>query len=149
MQALRYTPWIALRQSSGRDGYDLDYTQMLPPAILLHSFKKRHFVIFLTTDLTALLKVQIVLSTALFQLKSVETRRPVMVEALDSSAVPERWPNDATIYQLTKAFQDLNMAYPFGVNAKSAYQTFRIQEQSHSGANALERGRAGCGFRRN
>lgn len=138
---MRYMPWIEVEQSSGHSGVDLDYMKMLPHAVLIHSFKRGHFIIFFTTIASIILKVQVVLSPAFFQPAGIETRRPTEVEILDSFPVASNLTGDGdpTAYYLEKAIQDFKMDYPFGVNSKYAYQTFRVPARS-GGNNTSHRG---------
>ncbi|KAH7155733.1 hypothetical protein B0J13DRAFT_233193 [Dactylonectria estremocensis] len=133
-QALRYWPWMAMRtgQDLGPAGYNLDYTQMLSPAVLIKSLRRKHFLVFLVATASMILKVQIIISPALYQLHTTQSSTSVDVEVLDSFAVTEDL-NNATgtgPYYHARALQNFDMEFPFGVAKEGAYQTFRMQNQT-------------------
>lgn len=128
LQALRYMPWMVLHrgQHVETNEYSLDYTAMLPPTVLIQSFKRKHFLVFFTSIITILLKIQVILSPSIFQLVSVQVSKPVEVSLLDSFAVPDDIGDGAyaSSYANVLALRQFDMNLPFGVSDDFAYQTF-------------------------
>lgn len=128
-------PWIQIRQTLGQDGAHLDYMQMLLPTVFIHSLKRRHFLVFLSTLTSIVLKVQVVLSPGFFQTATVQASRPVEVEVLNSfnidssTSVYEGLGIDYMAYNVAKTIQELGMEFPFGVNSDTAYQTFKLPKE--------------------
>ncbi|KAH6991074.1 hypothetical protein BKA56DRAFT_541249 [Ilyonectria sp. MPI-CAGE-AT-0026] len=132
-QTLRYMPWMAIKSGKplGPAGYSLDYTQMLSPMILIQSFRRKHFFVFLVATASIILKVQVVLSPSLYQIQSTQSSHPVEVEVLDSFAVTEDFSNvtGTAPYYNARALDNFDMMFPFGVTKEGAYQTFRLVNQ--------------------
>lgn len=128
LQAMRYTPWMNMQ----RTDLDLDYTAMLPPFVLLDSFKRKHFLVFSATVVTILLKVQIVLSPSIFQAVLVWTTHETEGQVLDvlgqinSTTQPGTQTSTSShVWALTQ----FDIEPPFGVSDTCAYQTFSPSNQ--------------------
>lgn len=123
---------IKTGQSLGPAGYSLDYTQMLSPMVLIQSLRRKHFFVFLVATASIILKVQVVLSPSLYQIKTTRSSRPVEVQVLDSFDVADDFSNatDTAPYYNARALQNFDMMFPFGVTKEGAYQTFRLEEQA-------------------
>ncbi|KAH7156530.1 hypothetical protein EDB81DRAFT_645466 [Dactylonectria macrodidyma] len=133
-QTLRYMPWMAIKrgQSLGESGYCLDYTQMLSPAVLYQSLRRKHFFVFFVSTVSMILKAQIILSPGLYHIQAAQSLASVDVQTLDSFAVTEDL-NNATgtaPYYHARALQNFDMTFPFGVAKSGAYQTFRLANET-------------------
>uniref|UniRef100_A0A8H7NET9 Uncharacterized protein n=1 Tax=Bionectria ochroleuca TaxID=29856 RepID=A0A8H7NET9_BIOOC len=128
LQALIYMPWASLssRQPISPEEYQLDYVSMIVPTVLVQSLRRRHYFVFLVTLLSVILKIQTVLSAALFFLGDEKEIRPVQLKALDIfNTTSGRASNVSSgAYYSALAIRDTSMEIPFGVGADCAYQTF-------------------------
>ncbi|CAH0059533.1 unnamed protein product [Clonostachys solani] len=124
LQTLRYFPWVQSRHS--QDFYALDYTSKISPIILVQSLRNKHFMVFIITLTTILLKVQIVLMPNLFYLKTVWVSRPIDIQIWDSFETGDKdgFNYLADGYYNARAIRDFNTGIPFGVGNNSLYQTF-------------------------
>ncbi|KAH7001325.1 hypothetical protein EDB80DRAFT_616724 [Ilyonectria destructans] len=133
-QTLRYMPWMAIKtgQSLGPAGYSLDYTQMLSPMVLIQSLRRKHLFVFLVATASLILKVQVVLSPSLYQIKTTRSTQPVEVQVLDSFAVTDDFSNatGTAPYYNARALQNFDMMFPFGVTKEGSYQTFKLAKQA-------------------
>ncbi|CAH0026232.1 unnamed protein product [Clonostachys rhizophaga] len=132
LQALRYMPWAIARDSPrGSEWKDLDYTTMIPPVLLFRSFQNRHFLVFFAALATALLRVQVVLSTNLFKISLRGVPEPIEVNILDSfDTVIDEPVSQISMdaYYNAVAVRDFQMNLPFGASKQAAYQTFNTRE---------------------
>ncbi|KXH25185.1 hypothetical protein CSIM01_04129 [Colletotrichum simmondsii] len=138
LQAQRYNIWIILRNRQSVDDadYDLDYTSMMVPTLLYQSLRRKHLLVFLTTLVSLLLKVQIVLVPSLFHLGQAGVSRPTPVRILDVLQTPDDDPgsansgsstsalNGSSAYYVARAINNFNLSYPFGVTEEAAHQLF-------------------------
>ncbi|CAH0054450.1 unnamed protein product [Clonostachys solani] len=134
LQILRYTPWTSLQsdQVLNQPASSLDYTAMIVPVALVHSWKQRHFFVFIVIIVSIMTKIQVVLSPGLFYLDDVRSTRDTELQILTSFAATERSSapvtgsnNSATApWYNARALSAFNMSYPFGVTNQAAYQTF-------------------------
>ena len=139
LQLLRYTPWQAVqgRDNAGADEYLLDYTEMLLPTVLMQSIRRKHFLVTIASATALLLKIQIVLSSSIFQMAGVtivQSTQVRLLDAFDASAWEER--NTTTpepvgsprysrvLIAMVGGIRNYAMPLPFGVTDKFAYQTF-------------------------
>ena len=83
---LRYTPWQILQHEghTRSDANDLDYTELLPHSTLCRSLRRKHFLVSVAVATAVLLKLQVVLSSAIFQLVTTESSDPTDVQILSS-----------------------------------------------------------------
>ncbi|KAF9873347.1 hypothetical protein CkaCkLH20_09160 [Colletotrichum karsti] len=129
LQAMRYMPWIALRQKQpfGKDGFGLDYTSMWSGVVLIQSLQNKHYLVFLTTVVSVILKLQIIMAPGLYSLVATGIPKNTTVEVFDSFNVNYLAGNtlETGAYYDARAVHDLDMFYPFGVSKLAAYQTFR------------------------
>ncbi|KAK2770102.1 hypothetical protein CKAH01_04445 [Colletotrichum kahawae] len=131
MQALRYMPWIAyghtqsLRTNS--HDFDLDYTSMFSPTILIQSLRRRHYLVFLVVVISVVLKIQIVLAPGLYSLEVIEVTEKVDIEILDLFNTTKEAARslETSPYYMALAIHTFDMQPPFGVNQHVAYQTFQ------------------------
>ncbi|CAI6030993.1 unnamed protein product [Clonostachys chloroleuca] len=134
LQILRYTPWASPQSDSilNQPASSLDYTAMIMPVALMHSWKQRHFLVFIVIIVSIMTKLQVVLSPGLFYLDDVRSTRDTELRILTSFAASERSRapvtgsnNSATApWYNARALSAFNMSYPFGVTKHAAYQTF-------------------------
>ncbi|CAH0022008.1 unnamed protein product [Clonostachys rhizophaga] len=128
LQTLRYFPWVQSQTSNDSSIYMLDYTSKISITILIQSLRKKHFLVFIITLTTLLLKVQVVLIPSLFSLKTVQVSKPVPVQIWDFFDPEFSHRNFGegykTGYWNFRAIQDFNTGIPFGVGNNSIYQTF-------------------------
>ncbi|KAF6822881.1 hypothetical protein CMUS01_10924 [Colletotrichum musicola] len=140
-QALRYMPWIAHRYgrqpAEDVNAYDLDYTYTaLPPhSILVQSVRNGqygHYLVFWTTVVSLLLKLQIVLAPGLYSLAKTYFAQPADVRVLDAfHPIEGDIPLAGTSsYYLAQALHSYDMQYPFGLTENEAYQTFRNENST-------------------
>ncbi|VUC32059.1 unnamed protein product [Clonostachys rosea] len=124
LQTLRYFPWVKSQHS--HDYYALDYTSKISPVILVQSLRNKHFMVFIITLTTILLKVQIILMPNLFYLKTVWVSKPIDIQIGDSFQTGDKagFNYIADGYYNARAIQDFNTGIPFGVGNNSLYQTF-------------------------
>ncbi|CAH0018468.1 unnamed protein product [Clonostachys rhizophaga] len=129
LQALIYMPWASLssKQPISPKEYQLDYVSMIVPTVLVQSLRRRHYFVFLVTLLSVILKIQTVLSAALFFLGDEKEIRPVQLKVLDIfNTTSGRASNVSSgAYYSALAIRDTDMEIPFGVGADCAYQTFK------------------------
>lgn len=133
---LRFTPWMAAksRQQPLDDPSSylyLDYTQMIMTTVLYQSLRRKHFLVFLVCLVSIILKVQMVLSTGLFESVSVQIARPVPVRTLDSfesKEVVKGIPSELS-YFWARAAEEYNMNPFFGVAKNCAYQTYQLSAE--------------------
>ncbi|KAK2764782.1 hypothetical protein CKAH01_04947 [Colletotrichum kahawae] len=138
LQALRYEPWTVFLQeqpsAKRAAAYTLDYTSLLPPAVLVHSFRRGHYCVFFASIVSLILKIQIALAPGLFSSASIEVSQPVDFRVLDLFNTSVIFPNkETTAYYARQVFQNFEMRYPFGLTESAAYQTFGIGQQSSRG----------------
>ncbi|CAI6098446.1 unnamed protein product [Clonostachys chloroleuca] len=128
LQTLRYFPWVKVQNSNDTSIYELDYTSKISLTVLLQSLRNKHFLVFIITLTTLLLKVQVVLIPSLFSLKTVQLSRPVVIQTSDffDTDFTYRIPSSENSigYYNFKAIQDFGTGVPFGVGNNSIYQTF-------------------------
>lgn len=128
LQTLRYFPWVKVQNSNDTSIYELDYTSKISLTVLLQSLRNKHFLVFIITLTTLLLKVQVVLIPSLFSLKTVQVSRPVVIQTSDffDTNFTYRIPSSENSigYYNFKAIQDFGTGVPFGVGNNSIYQTF-------------------------
>lgn len=130
LQVLRYMPWwiIQKHQHVASDGYDLDYTEMLLPLVLVQSIKRRHFLVAVVSIITLLLKTRIVLSSNIFQVVNVGIKHPVQAHVLDylspETDIAQILESNSSVKARVEGYRQFNMDLPFGVADKCAYQTF-------------------------
>ncbi|KAI8282240.1 hypothetical protein K4K56_011232 [Colletotrichum sp. SAR 10_98] len=128
LQAMRYMPWIAMRQNMplGKDGYALDYTAMSAFVALIQSLQHKHYLVFMATTIAFILKAQIIMAPALYGLTTAEIPSNITTDVLDFFNVGYLDDtDDTTPYYAARAMKDFDMLYPFGVSKIAAYQTFR------------------------
>ncbi|KAH0438049.1 hypothetical protein CcaCcLH18_03541 [Colletotrichum camelliae] len=138
LQALRYEPWTVFLQeqpsAKRAAAYTLDYTSLLPPTVLVHSFRRGHYCVFFASIVSLILKIQIALAPGLFSSASIEVSQPVDFRVLDLFNTSVIFPNkETTAYYARQVFQNFEMRYPFGLTESAAYQTFGIGQQSSRG----------------
>uniref|UniRef100_A0A8H7N2V0 Uncharacterized protein n=1 Tax=Bionectria ochroleuca TaxID=29856 RepID=A0A8H7N2V0_BIOOC len=134
LQILRYTPWASPQsdQILNQPASSLDYTAMIVPVALMHSWKQRHYLIFIVIIVSIMTKLQVVLSPGLFYLDDVRSTQDTELQILTSFAANKRSSapatgsnNSATApWYNARALSAFNMSYPFGVTKQAAYQTF-------------------------
>lgn len=138
LQLLRYTPWLANqgRDTVEADEYSLDYTDMLLPTVLMQSFKRKHFLVTIASVTALLVKLQIVLSSSIFQMVGVGIEQPAQVRLLDSFVANHFNTSDPvqegagsprfgpSLMATVAGIQNFDMPLPFGVSDTFAYQTF-------------------------
>ncbi|KAL0931215.1 uncharacterized protein CTRU02_213950 [Colletotrichum truncatum] len=134
-QALRYMPWIAHHRKQSledeKNGYTLDYTAMLMPVVVYQSLRRKHFLVFLVTLASILLRVLIVLAPSLYSLANIEVPRSVDIQLLDSFNTTDRPVDELTdvpglvrSFYLSLALRNFELQRPFGLGTDVAYQTF-------------------------
>lgn len=128
LQVLRYAPWFLIQHEGTRaDNYDLDYTEMLLPALLFQSLKRKHFIVFVVAITTLALKIQIALSSSIFRSTFVSIPQRLDVQIRDvfkEGEPPEGFGIDPFAY--IQAIQHYGLDLPFGVTSDCAYQTFTV-----------------------
>ncbi|OHE92155.1 hypothetical protein CORC01_12558 [Colletotrichum orchidophilum] len=138
LQSQRYMPWIVLckRQSTSDVDYTLDYTSMMSPTLIYQSLRRKHFLVFLTTLVSLLLKIQIVLVPSLYQLGKAGVSQSTPVRILDTFKASDEESetanrasstlalNNSSAYYVARAIHDFNSTYPFGVTEDAAFQLF-------------------------
>ncbi|KAK1494100.1 hypothetical protein CCUS01_13767 [Colletotrichum cuscutae] len=122
LQSQIYMPWIVLHQEehNGGNGYDLDYTSMMTPALLYHSLRRKHFLVFSTALVSLLLKIQVVLMPDAFRagvLWATDDDLGTEDEALSEY-------RSFNTYYTARAIKDYNLSYPFGLTGDAAFQLF-------------------------
>lgn len=136
-------PWFDIQQADApADSYDLDYTGMLLPVVILQSFKRKHFLVFVAAIIGIALKVQIALSSSVFQSVLIQRPHPIDVRIMNVFAdsveiqtmnvtvgtdlVLEEQRTNSTIDSeaYVAAIQQFNLDLPFGVSLECAYLTF-------------------------
>ncbi|KAF9876659.1 hypothetical protein CkaCkLH20_06067 [Colletotrichum karsti] len=136
LQSMRYMPWIALRRGQPLDP-DLDYTAMLMPAVLYQSLRRKHWLVFLVSVTSLLLRAEIVLAPGLFRLAPIRVREPVDIKTRDSFnlnwSTADYYRETLIGYYAARAIHDFDMAYPFGVTGEAAYQTFQLTKDGSRG----------------
>ena len=119
-------PWFAIQQDSEpADIYDLDYTGMIFPVVLIQSVKRRHFLVLVAAAVSITLKLQIALSSSIFQSALIPRLHPVSVQILDTfsgDADDTSPPLDSFAY--VTALEQFSGSLPFGVSPDCAYQTY-------------------------
>ncbi|KAK1723868.1 uncharacterized protein BDZ83DRAFT_579879 [Colletotrichum acutatum] len=129
-QALRYMPWIAHRYEHSPkrsyDDYELDYTAIISPKVLIQSFKRKHYLVFLIATISALLRIQMVLAPGLYSFEMVNVTQTVDIEILDTFNTTVPWSLSAHLspYYMAQATQNFDIDYPFGITEQPSYQTF-------------------------
>uniref|UniRef100_A0A8H7NDE7 Uncharacterized protein n=1 Tax=Bionectria ochroleuca TaxID=29856 RepID=A0A8H7NDE7_BIOOC len=138
LQTLRYFPWVQPQHS--HDFHELDYTSKISPIILVQSLRKKHFMVFIITLTTIMLKVQIVLMPNLFYLRTFWVSRPIDIQIWDSfeTGVLPDVNYIADGYYNARAIQDSNTGIPFGVGKNSLYQTFTAAETGKDTRGTIE-----------
>ncbi|KAH0437122.1 hypothetical protein CcaCcLH18_03990 [Colletotrichum camelliae] len=132
LQAGRYTPWMNLhhRKPMGHESYRIDYPSMNSVKLIILSFQRKDYLVFLVTIVAILLKIQIVLVPGLYQLDQVRVIEPVDLHILDAFQTPDNPPDqygyeaDTSKFHLSRALHNFNMSYPFGVTQNLSYQRF-------------------------
>lgn len=128
LQALRYTPWLTLQEDSvSIQDYDLDYTGMWLPMILVRSVKSRHVLVAVATMTTLVLRIQIALSSSIFQSVFVRSIEDTNIKILSSFEPDADIPDPMLSIEpnaYVKAIQQYGLDLPFGVSTECAYQTF-------------------------
>lgn len=83
---MRYMTWIDLRHEKSTDDVDLmlDYTSMMQPTVIFESLRRKHYLVSSVTIASLLLKIQIVLSSGLYELREVSTWQHNDVRILDT-----------------------------------------------------------------
>ncbi|KAF9870225.1 hypothetical protein CkaCkLH20_12311 [Colletotrichum karsti] len=145
LQAAKYMPWIALCRGHTHKtaDFDLDYVSMIPPTVLIQSFRRKHFILFLVVAASLLIKVQIVLAPGLYRVVNIHTSQPADAKLLDafkeSDIGPQDsfWDTDRSPFYTARAMNDFNMSYPFGVTSDLAYQRFSPRGTPNSPINIL------------
>lgn len=140
---LRYTPWQILQHEghTRSDANDLDYTELLPHSTLCRSLRRKHFLVSVAVATAVLLKLQVVLSSAIFQLVTTESSDPTDVQILSSFNKSYNFDFDLgnandLVYSNSQAMQRFDMDFPFGVANGFAYQTFSMQKKKTIRADA-------------
>lgn len=139
LQVLRYTPWFSLQRGDARaDDYTLDYTEMLLPVLLFQSIKRKHFLVFVTAATTLTLKVQIALSSSIFQTSFIQFPQRIDVQIQDSFQETPKDYEGAQIDSMAyvRAIQRFGLDLPFGVSSECAYQTFKALDSDGNEFNA-------------
>ncbi|KAK1490707.1 hypothetical protein CTAM01_10633 [Colletotrichum tamarilloi] len=141
LQSQIYMPWIVLRQEEhdGGNGSDLDYTSMMTPALLYHSLRRKHFLVFSTALVSLLLKIQVVLMPGLLHPGQAQVSGSTPVQVLDAFRAGVLWATDEDLgtedealseyrsfntYYTARAIKDYNLSYPFGLTGDAAFQLF-------------------------
>lgn len=129
LQVLRYTPWWSARQRkhTATDEYHLDYTEMLLPTVLMQSIKRKHYMVAIASTVTLLLKLQVVLSTSIFQMAIVRVETPVTTTSLDTFVARDHnYPvdNEYEARASVDSFRHFGVPLPFGVSESCAYQQY-------------------------
>ncbi|KAI0153260.1 hypothetical protein GGR57DRAFT_502998 [Xylariaceae sp. FL1272] len=128
-QAMAASPWTHLScGESAESTLLLDYMSMARPVAVIKAFRKRDWVVAAAVSCRLLLRVAIVLSTALISLKKVDVDVPT-VTTLHSSFVANTTESEGyanTIgtlhYYSMIGLATKNMAYPEGTSANYAFQ---------------------------
>lgn len=109
----------------------LEYMDLIFPVALYRSLMQRHFLVFIAVATTVLLKLQIVLSSSIFQTTIIQTSRDADVLITSSFHNPWSGMNESEIpwtkqdvYAYSSALEHFDMDLPFGVSPDYAYQTF-------------------------
>lgn len=107
---------------------------MLLPVVLFQSLKRRHFLVSAAAAITIALKVQIALSSSIFQTIFIQGSETLGVQILDSfhpnpsrNSSDEQVPStgiDPSAYVF--AAQQYGVDLPFGVSSECAYQRFKV-----------------------
>ncbi|KAK1654987.1 hypothetical protein BDP81DRAFT_457654 [Colletotrichum phormii] len=138
-QVQRYMPWAAYRHGSpstrNADDYNLDYSAMMLPKVLIQAVKRRHYFVFLVVIISISLKTQIVLAPDLFSIKPINATDAVNIQVLNSlntnlaikydTLVADHISQDSSPYHMAQAVANFRIEYPFGVTGNISYQTFK------------------------
>lgn len=125
-QALRYMPWVALElgQHAGDEIYNLDYSQILLPSVLLQSLRRRHFLVLLASLIPIILRVQIILSPSIFESSTIQISSATQLQTRDSFVDTYESTGSTRPYYHASALRNSTMDPPFGLFEHGAYQTF-------------------------
>lgn len=102
--------------------------------VLFRSFQRKHVLVALIISSLIILRIQIVLSPALFLWGPQQRSQPASVEIFDSfdiSAAPDNEAGPEFIYN-QHAVEQFDMELPFGIAKNGAYQTFEIRNQGNT-----------------
>ncbi|KAF6803344.1 hypothetical protein CMUS01_15119 [Colletotrichum musicola] len=124
-------PWIAFAHEQSpttKFDYDLDYTAMLTPRIIVQSLRRKHYLVFLVAIISIILKVQIILAPGLCKLETGEVSKDVHVKVLDLFNITKlgNQSGETSVYYMAQAIYNFDTRPPFGINITQnlAYQTF-------------------------
>lgn len=110
---------------------NLDYTALGMPNVLIQSLRRRHFMVFMTSMVTLILKAEVLLAASLFSVSPTQVTEPVTVQLLTSFNSTYESPLLITekaqnAYFAAQAVHGLSINPPFGVTEDHAYQTFVV-----------------------
>ncbi|VUC35953.1 unnamed protein product [Clonostachys rosea] len=143
LQILRYYPWVLIQHSDthGPEAYHLNYTSMILPMVLFRSLQQKHILVALVTTSLIILRVQIVLSPALFILGLIKISQPAQVQILNSFTTSEDLSNTAgpgfIFHQ--RAISQLGLDLPFGIAEKGTFQTFELLHHENRTRGTLDK----------
>ncbi|KAJ0382560.1 hypothetical protein COL922a_012304 [Colletotrichum nupharicola] len=135
-QVLRYMPWISYGHQQSPHinpgDFDLDYTAMLSPAILIQSLRRKHYLVSIIVVISVVLKVQIVLASNLYSLEFIRVSESVDIEILDvfNTTAKAVRTEDTSPYYIAHGTKNFEMRPPFGITQNIAYQTFQTVDGS-------------------
>ncbi|KAF4887774.1 hypothetical protein CGCF415_v014710 [Colletotrichum fructicola] len=141
-QVLRYMPWISYGHQQSPHinpgDFDLDYTAMLSPAILIQSSRRKHYLVFIIVVISVVLKIQIVLASSLYSLEFIRVSESVDIEILDvfNTTAKAVRTEDTSPYYIAHGTKNFEMRPPFGIAQNIAYQTFQTVDGSRGTVDA-------------
>ncbi|CAG9989185.1 unnamed protein product, partial [Clonostachys byssicola] len=143
LQVLRYYPWALIQHSDScnPEAYHLNYSSMIMPMVLFRSVQRKHVLVALITSSLIILRIQTILSPALFIWGLQQQLQPASVEILDTfdtSAAPAKEPGSEFFYN-QHAVEQFDMEFPFGIAKNGVYQTFEIRNQGNTTCGTSEK----------
>ncbi|OTB13419.1 hypothetical protein K445DRAFT_164268 [Daldinia sp. EC12] len=153
-QALRYIPWIALkdagkRHKHARYGDDnsfqtilLDYNGASLPITIVTAIKNKHFLVLSVVLTSVILRVQIVLTSGLFSVNLTQFSHEVPVDLLDSFSdhvpeIPKDFLYDPRLYGAERASWSIGLNPNFTIPGL-ALQKFDAEKTLASMGNTTE-----------
>ncbi|KAF6842813.1 hypothetical protein CMUS01_02739 [Colletotrichum musicola] len=106
--------------------YELDYMSMMLPTVLVKSFRQKHYLVFLVTATSLLLKAQIVLAPGLFLVTRVQFPQSIDVKVIDifNTEPGTILVDDSRAYYTAQSIQRFKASFPFGSAKGVTYQRF-------------------------
>ncbi|KAF6806488.1 hypothetical protein CMUS01_14351 [Colletotrichum musicola] len=142
LQAMRYMPAIAISgdEELHEHIYSLNYPSLMYAKAIFEAIRQKHHLVYLTSFISLLLKVQIALAPGLFNLIDYQVESKTAVDLLDlfnttgdfGDGYSRTGRGDMSPWYITRAMRDFSMLYPFGVSSTVAYQTFRMSNPGSS-----------------